>query len=226
MDHTPERFAYRCLPLVIANSHGWELLLDQSFVATWSGGASAEELQISFPDENRSLLPASHFGQGVLTLQVGYLFETEEHYNLWIMGPVNRPKDGITPVCGVIETDWLPYTFTMNWLFTRPGTVRFEKGEPFCHVFPIPRQLLSTIDPEIRDLEQVPEKSNTYASWRASRGATVDRMRKGQMEPTEKLWSMNYFRGQTPDGGFLVEDHETRLTVKPFADRTSGRVTR
>ena len=26
MDATPESFAYRCLPLDIANAHGWELL--------------------------------------------------------------------------------------------------------------------------------------------------------------------------------------------------------
>jgi len=29
---------------------------------------------------------------------------------------------------GVIETDWLPDPFTMNWQMTRPGTVRFREG--------------------------------------------------------------------------------------------------
>jgi len=28
----------------------------------------------------------------------------------------------------VIETDWLPDPFTMNWQMTRPGTVRFREG--------------------------------------------------------------------------------------------------
>ena len=36
------------------------------------------------------------------------------------------------PLVGLIETDWLPFPFTMNWVFTRPGRVRLEKGEPFC----------------------------------------------------------------------------------------------
>ena len=55
-----------------------------------------------------------------------------------VQGPINRPKDGIAALSGIIETDWSPYSFTMNWMFTRPGTpVRFEKGEPYCHIFPV-----------------------------------------------------------------------------------------
>jgi hypothetical protein len=42
---------------------------------------------------------------------------------------LNSPKDGIAPLTGVIETDWLPYPFTMNWQMTRPGSVRFDKDE-------------------------------------------------------------------------------------------------
>jgi hypothetical protein len=217
MGQTPERFAYRCLPLVIANSHGWELLVDRPFAATWSGGASAEELRISFPDENRSLLPASHFGHGILTFQVGYLFETEESYNFWIMGPINLPKDGIGPLSGIIETDWIPYSFTMNWMFTRPGTVCFEKGEPFCHFLPIPRRLLSAFDPEIRDLEEVPDKARSYESWLEY---------KGQTKLPGEGWDKHYFKGQSPDGEVVAKDHETRLAVKSFTDRSSQQAAR
>src|SRR5689334_8953002 len=35
MDATPEAFAYRCLPLNIANAHGWEILSPCSFEAIW-----------------------------------------------------------------------------------------------------------------------------------------------------------------------------------------------
>jgi len=37
MDATPESFAYRCLPLNIANAHGWELLNPCAFEACWNG---------------------------------------------------------------------------------------------------------------------------------------------------------------------------------------------
>jgi hypothetical protein len=226
MTQSPGRFAYRCLPLVIANSHGWELLVDQAFAATWSGGSAASEMEISFLAESRSSLPASHFGEGVLTFQVGYLFETDERHNLWITGPINSPKDGIIPLSGVVETDWIPYTFTMNWMFTRPGTVYFERGEPFCHFFPVPRGLLNAVDPEIRDLEEVPDKARIFTTWRTSRAAAIDLLYAGQVRPADQGWDKHYYWGQTPDGKVVAEDHETRLAVKPFTDHTSLQVAR
>lgn len=226
MTQSPGRFAYRCLPLVIANSHGWELLADEPFSATWNGGIAASDMQVSFLGEKPSLLPASHFGMGVLTFQPGYLFETQERYNLWVAGPINQPKDGIIPLCGVVEADWGPYTFTMNWMFTRPGTVRFEKGEPFCHVFPIPRQLLTAVQPEIRDMSEIPEKAETLNAWRTARNAVLDRVKKGELEPTQQVFGMHYFRGENPQGENAVPDHVTRLTLKPFVDHTANQVSR
>lgn len=222
MDRTPLRFAYRCLPLVIANSHGWELLVDRPFSAFWTGGSAAEDVQVYFPGEVGSELASSHFGSGVLTFRVGYLFETEEGYNLWITGPVNAPKDGIAPLSGIVETDWMPYTFTMNWRFTRPGTVRFEAGEPFCHFFPVPRHLASAVEPELHDLDEAPEKAAVYRSWRASRDGLLERLKEGRLEPTEEVWGKDYLKGQSPGGEVVAPEHDSRLVIKPFADRRRG----
>src|SRR5277367_4965853 len=38
MDGTQLSFAYRCLPLNIANAHGWEILSPVGFEAIWNGG--------------------------------------------------------------------------------------------------------------------------------------------------------------------------------------------
>lgn len=68
----------------------------------------------------------------------------------------------------VIETDWASYTFTMNWMFTCPGTVRFEQDEPFCHIFPLHRGELETVEPEIRPFTAVPELQQSYEVWKQS----------------------------------------------------------
>ena len=56
-----------------------------------------------------------------------------------VQGPINRPKDGIARALRRDRNRLVArYSFTMNWMFTRPGTpVRFEKGEPCCHIFPV-----------------------------------------------------------------------------------------
>src|SRR5271156_1280951 len=137
MNKTDQRFAYRCLPLNIANAFGWEILCPETFSAIWDGGNALESVYVTV-DSDAAAPALSHFGYGILTFHVLCLFRTDPGVELLAQGPINRPKDGIAPLTGVIETDWAPYTFTMNWKFTRRNVpIRFEKGEPFCHVFPV-----------------------------------------------------------------------------------------
>ena len=136
MDATNQRFAYRCLPLNIANAYGWEVLCNAGFLAMWWGGEGLEfDRDRAGPRHHRSGDQPFRPRHPHLPSTVP-LFSTEPGAELMVQGPINRPKDGIAALSGVIETDWSPYSFTMNWMFTRPGTpVRFEKGEPYCPHF-------------------------------------------------------------------------------------------
>ena len=221
MDALPEAYAYRCLPLTIANAHGWEICTPVGFSATWNGGASKDDIAIEADSEG--LLPTTHFGSGILTFHVGYLFRTEPGVSLVAQGPVNRPKDAIQPLTGVIETDWSPYTFTMNWLFTRTDTpVRFEKGEPFCHIFPMGRGALEDVEPELRDIEQdEPGALANHKLWSESRNTFNADLKTPGSAARSKKWQKDYYRGFQPDGKEGPDDHRTKLRLKPFR-KTDG----
>jgi Family of unknown function (DUF6065) len=105
MEETDQRYAYRCLPLNIANAFGWEVLCPSGFTAVWDGGKGIPSLQVH-PDGGAPAPAISHFMQGILTFHIRCLFRTEPGYDLMVQGPINRPKDGIAPLSGVIETDW------------------------------------------------------------------------------------------------------------------------
>ena len=76
MDATNQRFAYRCLPLTIANQHGWELLCPCAFEAEWNGEVGPHAIRVEPLGGAEGLLPGSHFGEGVLTFHTEYLFRT------------------------------------------------------------------------------------------------------------------------------------------------------
>jgi hypothetical protein len=57
MDATDRRFAYRCLPLNIANGHGWEILCPAGFTASWDGQPAKEAVQVR-PDAGAAAAPA------------------------------------------------------------------------------------------------------------------------------------------------------------------------
>ena len=222
MDATGEHFAYRCLPLTIANTHGWEILCPSSIEVTWSGGPGLGAMKVAPLDEPDGAPPAfaaSHFGSGVLTFHTGYLFRTEPGYSLYVCGPVNRPKDGAAALTGIVETDWLPQPFTMNWLFTAPGgPLVFEKGEPFCHVFPVRRDLIESVEPVIRDLASEPALEARYAEWAASRLAFNRDLRVAGSEAQAEKWQKHYARGRHPDGTPGATDHRTRIKVREFRE--------
>jgi hypothetical protein len=215
MDATREKYAYRCLPLAAANAHGWEILCPFDFAATWSGGDAIGDIVIDGPSELEGRLH-THFGHGILTFDVGHVFRTEPDINLWVTGPANQPKDGIAPLSGLIEADWIPYTFTMNWIFTCPGEVHFVRDEPFCFFFPVGRGVVDDTEPEIRSLYDDPDFVRNYTLWRESRTEFLVDLKVPGSAAREEKWQRTYFRGLRPDGTQGAANHQTRIRAKPF----------
>lgn len=216
MDDSDQRFAYRCLPLNIANTYGWEILCTAEFSATWDGRRTKDAITI---EGAPSLAPpaTSHFGGGVLTFHVPCLFRTDPGVDLYLTGPVNRPKDGIAPLSGIIEADWSPYTFTMNWLFTRPHhEVRFEFGEPFCHLFPVQRGEIEEFSPTVRKLSESPDLGREHRFWAESRNTFNAALNRRDSKAVQDQWQKTYFRGITPSGKPSPEGHRSRLRLRPF----------
>lgn len=211
----PERFAYRCLPLAIANQIGWEILNPVPFTARWNGKDGLDAIDIRFHGE-KSELVGSHFGHGVLTFSSGYLFRTTKAHNIWIKGPANRPKDGIAPLEGVIETDWAPFTFTMNWQFTRKRhKVTFEKDEPIACILPYPRHYAGKFEPAIRNLNENPKLYAQYVAWRDERIRFNQELKESGSEAEKRGWQRTYMKGEDQYGNTFA-GHQTKVLMKDF----------
>jgi hypothetical protein len=224
MTATPEAFAYRCLPLNIANSHGWEVLCPCDFEARWWGGTGTDQVEIKMPAGVKSeLAPVSLFGQGVLTFHIAGLFRTPPGWNLWIGGSPNRPKASIYPLTGVVETDWAPFTFTMNWRFTRTYRwVRFEAGEPICFFFPVQRGYLEAVTPSFVPMESDSGVLDQFKTWSKSRDKFHERMRLEPPKAGSDKWQKHYYRGTDATGRTGAASHQSKLRLAPFSQRATA----
>ena len=217
MDATPNRFANRCLPLRIANQAGWFVLNSHALRVTWNGGNDTSDLEIESLGEEASYPASSHFGSGILTVNLPFLFRTPPGYNLQVRGPANWPKDGAYPLEGIVETDWAVSTFTMNWKLTRAELpVVFEEGEPICMIVPQRRGELDGFHPEIRELEEEPETASAFRQWAESRGRFNQDLSVPDSEAVRQGWQKDYVRGTTL-GGLRAEEHQTKLKLKGFS---------
>ena len=215
---------YRCLPLTMANTTGWEILCPFGFTAEWNGGTATTAIRIA-PDDPAITHPTgfvqSHFAYGTLTFHTGYLFRTEPGWAVLTSGPPKHIKHGIQPLTGLVETDWLPFPFTMNWLFTAPGRVRFEKGEPFCFINVVEHNRLERVDPVLKTLESDPELKTQYEVWSSSRAEFNQQLKAGDPDALKRSWQKFYFRGERAEGG-KAEAHVNKRRLKAPEPQDDG----
>lgn len=212
MDGSVARAAYRCLPLTMANASGWELRLPAEVRVAWNGKADRKAVTISGYDPSWPVRAyvQSHFGEGVVTFVTGYLFRTSPGVAVWTSGPPNQPKDGISPLTGLVETDWLPFPFTMNWKFTRPGEVVFAKGEVFCFVTLMEHAKLETVNPRVGDIGLDPELEREFKAWTDSRADFNKRLEEREPEALREAWQRYYMRGDSPGEARPKKGHATK----------------
>jgi hypothetical protein len=204
---------------------GWELELPTRVVAEWNGKSGLEDIVIAVSNEwANDRLVCSHFGHGILTFRTGYLFRTDAGVGLWARGAPNWPKHGITPLDAVIETDWLTFTFTMNWQFTRPGRIVFEKDEPFCFITPIEYRALDSMEPEIVSIDEEPGLCASFRAWSDARRDFNRRLLEEDPDAVKLGWQKWYMRGEDSHGTKATAAHMSKLRVMtPQIKRSLGK---
>lgn len=148
-DHKREWFTshfYKCLPLSIGNMQGFAFKSPFDFEVVWNGGHSKEDLKIfinkdsGINEDQNHVFVSSEFGSGIFTMHFPLILKTPPGVNLMTIAPPNYPVPGISPMTGVIETDNLRFTFTLNFKVDLINTViRISKDYPIMGILPIPR---------------------------------------------------------------------------------------
>jgi hypothetical protein len=228
MDDFPDKHAYRCLPLSIANAYGWEVLCPVPIEIRWNGGYAVEDIQVIGHKPLPSGAPIEHFcksnfSRGIITFHLDYVIETEPDWELLATGPFNDPKETAAPLTGIMESDWLPYPFTMNWQLLQPGITRFEEDEPFCSFFPIPKRTLPNVQVEIHRLADDPELTARHDQFKNARMDFMRRIYAGDPDAQKEAWQRHYFVGRHPDGSPAPE-HVNKLRLSEPVDRRGAPV--
>jgi hypothetical protein len=198
---------------MVASQAGWILPAPIGFRVRWDGSpyVGGMEIQPSDPGHPAHDWMSDHFGSGIVTFRVPYLFRTPPGIALLVRGAPNFWIAGAHPLEGLVETDWPTMTFTMNWrILAANRWVQFAAGDPVCFLQPISVDLIETAAPVIKLLAEAPEIDAPYQAWSKSRMTfNADSARRPE------AWQKDYFLGKGP-GGEPVDTHRTRVSVAPF----------
>lgn len=216
MDATPQRYAYRCLPLTIANQTGCWIRNPVSFTAVWNGRPEPGSIVFRFDTAEAVWGPwiNSQFGAGIITWNTPLLFRTRpEGSRLLIVGPANYFKENTHPLTALIESDWMSMSFTMNWKIMSAGIpVRFEAGEPLFQAIPLARNVCADIEGaavSYRRLDEDPEIARAYREWNEGRLKFHAAKSAGQVRPDG--WQKDYFQGRDALSRVAAPEHMTKI---------------
>ena len=206
MDRTTSEYAYRCLPMAMANQLGWSVYPNTTIALVWDGTDALDAIKINDCDG----IAASIFGFGIVTFHIMHLIQTPADVNLFIGGQTNHVIPGIQALNGYMESDWAPYTFTMNWQMTHPGeVVVFTPNDAICHFFPVSRGSVESYNLQVKEISEDPVLAEQHDQFNHSR-----RDFHANLKDQQGQWQKNYFQGKYPDGSRCPVNHQTKLTLK------------
>jgi Family of unknown function (DUF6065) len=97
--------------------------------------------------------------------------------------------------------------------------VRFQKGEPFAHIFPVNLAGIEQMEPVFMPVEAEEGLKQAYEAWQDSRNAFNKALEQPNSEARKEKWQKAYFRGLGPDAEPIAKpdvNHWTKLDVKPW----------
>jgi hypothetical protein len=214
---------YHCLPLKIANELGWVVTCPYDFSCIWDGNGGNVGVKISFNQTESepqfykpSQVVTSHFGAGIVTFSIPYIFRTPQKYALYLRGPTNHYKEGVQYLDAVVETDWLNYSFTYNIkIHSINKQINFKKGEPIFSFIPLD---LSSINNSYVEVAEASKKIDmTHKLYSHKRRKVYNDSYSGYMEKLknnqqpELYWMKDYFFG-----GATSKISENKIIGCPF----------
>lgn len=202
---------YLCLPLTAANTLGWTLYNPFPFTVTWIGGSEKEGVVVEC---DRNDWARSWFGHATFSVDVGFLVETSPGIDLLVRPVPNHWKLPVMPFDGIVETDWLQGSFTINFRLMMPMMkARYAVGEPLVQFVPYPRQFIEDFDTEIiTDGEKYKQRLSNYREWAEKRHELL----KQGLRVAHSEMDLDYMRGHHSDGAPGATDHKKVFHLSSF----------
>lgn len=198
-----ESYAYRCLPMTYASRHGWCVRLKEDVEVVWNGDEHKDGTTIICGQMQGNVRMVDNgTGNGIVTFHINAIPRTSSDWNLWVMGAPNLVIPGAAPLSGIVESDWLYMSPTMNWKITEVNkVVKWKAGDPVFFFIPIHKTQLEEFKIIHRGLEDDPDMARHYKEFTDYRvgtdnnnvsSFTKDYLKGRRYDKTKPEWDHNH----------------------------------
>ncbi len=198
MDATPEKHAYHCYPVSMANTIGWALSCPEDISFVWNG-------VVDTTDQTVKLIKGEDWcytgrGQASVSFKTGLLFRSNPNISLLAMTPPNYFYKGFEVINSLISTSFyrneLPLAIQAR---VANEEIVIPAGSPIATILPISLTSLKDQFVEVSNFEMTPE----YAKSQQSYGeASYEHTKTGQ-------WT-DWYRDAINEKGEKIGEHEVK----------------
>lgn len=198
MDETPERHAYHCYPVTMANTIGWTLSAPYDVSFVWDGmtDTTSDHIEIFAGKDNTY----TGRGQASVSFNTGIILKSEKDISVLTISPQNYFNEDFEVISSLISTSFLETEFPLAIKAkTANKLITIKAGQPLATIIPISLTRLKEEAIEILDFTE----SREYEDRRRSYGDAAQKINKlGK-------WT-DWYRDAVNEKGEKVGEHETK----------------
>jgi hypothetical protein len=198
MDKTFSGHAYRCFPLSLANSIGYELSLPEDVTFIWDG------IDDTSPDHIKILKGMKYCNtsraNATLSLKTGIVFKTDKNISMMHMPVPNLFNNEYQTYTSIISTSFYDIEFPSAIKVTIPNKeITIKANHPFATIIPISLSNMSNIELNIESFD----KPKEYYEHQNEKMKMFD-------EITSKGDWTDWYRNGLDHNGNIIGEHEVK----------------
>lgn len=210
MDATPEKHAYRCFPVTMANQIGWSISCKQDIRFIWDGINDTTMAHIEILEGPQGSNAGR--GQSTVSFNIGYIFRSEQNISLLTMTAPNYFHEGFEVMSSMISTSFFNNDFPLAIKATIPNKeIIIKSGTPIAALLPISVSSLKDESIEILDFNMTEE----YQEAQQRYGDAAQILNKSGE------WT-DWYRDAVNEKGESLGSHEAKVLRLSVVDKSRG----
>lgn len=208
MEDTPDKHAYHCFPVTMANTIGWTLSSPVDISFTWNG-------IIDTTPDTVNILSGKEYaytgrGQGTVSFMTGLIFKSEKNISLLTINCPNYFYEDFEVMSSVISTSFYPNELPLAIKSKIANKeIIIKAGEPIATIIPISLTSLKDESIEIKDFVFTQE----YADAQKNYGDAAQEVNKSGK------WT-DWYRDAINENGNSVGEHEVKSLKLKVVDNS------
>ena len=167
MDETPNKHAYQCMPLSLANSLGWGISFPEDISFIWDGICDTTADHVKIISGNKYCFTSR--GNATISFNTYLTVVTEENVTTLVMPVPNEFNENAQCFTNLISTSFFKSSIPIAWRITKPNVeIIIPAGTPVATIVPISLGALQEFEVKIQNKpypinkEQVKEDFEFY----------------------------------------------------------------